>query len=112
MNWELILKGIYGQTYDIGSSTELTNLALVEMLLHLIAEENGVDPEKYRFLIRFVADRPGHDFRYAIDASKISKELGWRPKISLLDGLRQTIQWYMKGGSRFKQLFFTSVIPL
>ena len=61
-----------------------------------MAEATGEDPNRVKELITFVKDRPGHDRRYAIDCSKIKNELGWRPKTSFEDGLRKTVDWYLK----------------
>ena len=76
-----------GRVYNIGGSAERTNLALVSTLLDLL--------EKPRSLISFVQDRPGHDRRYAIDASRLQAELGWRPRRSFEEGLAETIDWYV-----------------
>jgi dTDP-glucose 4,6-dehydratase len=78
--------GRVGEVYNIGGRTERTNLELTRALLAAV----GKPPS----LIRFVQDRPGHDRRYAIDCSKIERELGWRPKVSFEEGLRQTAAWY------------------
>lgn len=78
--------GVPGQVYNLGSDDELDNLSLVRTILHLLDR-----PES---LIRFVADRPGHDFRYSLDSSYARRELGWRPAIGLESGLRQTVDWY------------------
>jgi dTDP-glucose 4,6-dehydratase len=91
--WQIIRFGRKGQTYDVGGNTELTNLELLYLLIELIQLEK---PGDYHSLIRFVQDRAGHDFRYALDISKIMNELNWRPKISLKDGLIRTIRWYYK----------------
>ena len=87
--WRIIQKGKKGESYAIGGRTELTNLELVRRLIELIG---GEDRERLHSLIRFVSDRPGHDFRYALDPSKIEKELGWRSQISLEEGLLRTIR--------------------
>lgn len=79
-------KGKVGEVYNIGGHCELTNLALTQALLDAVG--------KPRSLIRFVKDRPGHDRRYAIDSSKIERELGWCPKIDFTLGLRSTVHWY------------------
>ena len=92
--WTILKKGKKGETYNIGGNVELSNLQLVESITALLAARFHVDPEFYRRLIRFVSDRPGHDFRYAIDASKIQKTLGWTPRWALKKGLQKTIQWY------------------
>lgn len=89
--WRILQKGKKGQVYDIGGKTELSNLELLHLLIDLIEE---VHPGEYRSLIRFVQDRAGHDFRYALDTTKIEKELGWQPTITLKEGLRRTIRWY------------------
>ncbi len=89
--WKILQQGKRGQTYDIGGKTELTNLELLHLIMDLISQEH---PGDYKSLIRFVQDRPGHDFRYALDTAKIEKELYWRPKTSLREGLKKTLHWY------------------
>ena len=79
-------RGRIGEVYNIGGSHVEENLAVAQRLLRLTGK-----PES---LLRYVADRPGHDRRYALDSTKIEAELGWKPEISLEDGLRQTIEWY------------------
>jgi dTDP-glucose 4,6-dehydratase len=96
-------QGRKGETYDIGGGVEKSNLELVKLLLELLAEETGVPAYRYLDLISQVPDRPGHDFRYAIDSTKIDAELGWNPSTSLPIGLRKTIRWYLKQNSK-KQL--------
>jgi dTDP-glucose 4,6-dehydratase len=89
---EMVLrKGRAGEVYNIGGRCEKSNLALTYLLLDLL--------DRPRSLIRHVADRPGHDRRYAIDCTKIENELGWRPTISFERGLRETIAWYRGNGS-------------
>lgn len=88
--------GKKGETYDIGGEVEMSNMQLLERLLPLIADEARKEERDLRRLIRFVTDRPGHDFRYAIDASKIKQELGWTPVTTLNEGLRKTVRWYVQ----------------
>lgn len=92
---ELILqKGKPGNVYGIGSGNGVKNIDLLFLLIQEVSCLLKEDPESFRSLISFVADRPGHDFRYAIDASKIKKELEWTPKYSLIEGLKNTSLWY------------------
>ncbi|MEJ5349469.1 MAG: dTDP-glucose 4,6-dehydratase [Desulfosoma sp.] len=92
-----------GQTYNIGGHNEKTNVEVVRTLCQVLEEmvpsrdNPALQPKglRYEDLITFVSDRPGHDRRYAIDASKIARELGWRPKETFLSGLRKTVQWYL-----------------
>lgn len=88
-------KGKIGETYNIGGNNEMTNLSLVHELIKIVdAQLNR--PEGYSLpLITFVKDRPGHDTRYAIDARKIERELGWQPSVSPNEGLRKTVAWYL-----------------
>lgn len=88
-------KGIRGNTYNIGGNEESTNLDLVHLLCDQMDKALGRKIGRSRELIKFVKDRPGHDRRYAIDASKIKKDLGWEPSIDLQGGLRKTIDWYL-----------------
>lgn len=89
--WRILQLGKKGEVYDVGGKTELSNLELLNLLIDLIQSQR---PGDYRSLIRFVQDRPGHDFRYALDTAKIESELGWQPKTTLNDGLLRTIRWY------------------
>jgi dTDP-glucose 4,6-dehydratase len=100
----LILQmGQKGETYDMGGNCELANIELVHFLLETLSCETGKDLNGLRSLISFVADRPGHDFRYAIDSSKIQHELGWRPRMQIREGLAETVRWYTRqlSGDRF-----------
>jgi dTDP-glucose 4,6-dehydratase len=81
-------KGRAGEIYNIGGDGERTNLEIIETILHVL--------KKSKDLMQFVADRPGHDRRYAIDFSKIRQDLGWSPSVSLTHGLEETVQWYVK----------------
>ena len=92
------LNGDAGETYNIGGHNEKTNLEVVETICELLEELAPKKPsnvKSYRDLITFVRDRPGHDTRYAIDASKIERELGWVPEETFETGLRKTVQWYL-----------------
>lgn len=91
----LLYSGVDGQTYAIGGGTERTNLDLVETLLDTIDRSLGRSAGSSRELITFVKDRPGHDYRYAMDFSKIQRELGWKPKHDLEEGLASTVDWYL-----------------
>ncbi len=89
-------KGKEGETYNIGGNNEWKNIDLVENLCDIMDELLGNAPNTSRQLITFVKDRPGHDRRYAIDASKLRNELGWEPSILAEEGFRLTAQWYLE----------------
>ncbi len=89
-------KGKSGETYNIGGNNEWKNLDLVEKLCDIMDELLGRASGASRQLISFVKDRPGHDRRYAIDASKIRRELGWEPSIKFEEGFRETAKWYLE----------------
>jgi dTDP-glucose 4,6-dehydratase len=89
-------KGVNGQTYNIGGFNEWQNIDLVKLLCKIMDEKFGRDAGTSEQLITFVKDRPGHDLRYAIDATKIERELGWRPSVTFEQGLEKTVVWYLE----------------
>ncbi|GAA4728033.1 dTDP-glucose 4,6-dehydratase [Flavisolibacter ginsenosidimutans] len=89
-------EGKLGDTYNIGGFNEWKNIDLVKLLCTLMDEKLGREKGESESLITYVKDRPGHDRRYAIDASKINKELGWKPSVTFEEGLSQTIDWYLQ----------------
>lgn len=88
-------KGQIGETYNIGGWNEWTNIDLVKLLCTKMDEKLGREQGASEELITYVKDRPGHDLRYAIDATKIKEELGWKPSVTFEQGLEQTIDWYL-----------------
>jgi dTDP-glucose 4,6-dehydratase len=95
--WRVLTGGIIGQKYNIGGGAEKTNLELVHLICEILDEHCPRAPHRpHSSLITFVADRPGHDLRYSIDSSRISRELGWRPRDTLETGLRRTVLWYLE----------------
>ncbi|QSR85819.1 dTDP-glucose 4,6-dehydratase [Methylacidimicrobium sp. B4] len=97
---EVLLRGKPGETYHIGSGASCSNRELVEQLCDLMGEIQPLRSDRsYRDRITYVSDRPGHDFRYEVDSSKIRQQLGWKPQETLEDGLRKTIAWYRENGA-------------
>ncbi len=91
----VVEKGEVGRSYNIGGENECTNLELVQKLCAILDRLQPRTSGSYGDLITFVADRPGHDARYAIDPSRMQKELGWRPSVTLEEGLEKTVLWYL-----------------
>jgi dTDP-glucose 4,6-dehydratase len=91
----VLAEGVPGETYNVGGNNERTNLEVVESICDVLNELLPKNIGSYRDQITFVKDRPGHDKRYAIDATKIKKELGWKPEESFATGIRCTVQWYL-----------------
>ena len=98
-------KGELGRSYNIGGENERTNLELVRTVCAILDEmcPRG-DRQGYATQITFVQDRPGHDARYAIDPRRIRDELGWRPSVTVEEGLRRTVEWYLKNESWWRAL--------
>jgi len=97
-------KGAIGQSYNIGGENERTNLELVQTLCKILDRLKPRNTGTYADLITFVQDRPGHDARYAIDPSRIRNELGWRPSVTVEEGLEKTVQWYLDNEDWWKPL--------
>jgi dTDP-glucose 4,6-dehydratase len=93
--WAVIERGQDGETYNIGGDSETQNLELVHTLCRIVAAKTGRSAEDVLGLVTFVKDRPGHDQRYAMDASKLAATCGWTPRRSLADGLQLTVGWYL-----------------
>ena len=102
--WAVIEKGKVGSTYNIGGHNEKRNIDVVDTLCTLVAEETGADVQELLDLKVFVTDRPGHDMRYAIDATKIEDELGWTPVETFETGMRKTVRWYLESEAWVRQV--------
>jgi dTDP-glucose 4,6-dehydratase len=92
---EVLARGRIGETYNVGGWNEKTNIDVVYTICDLLDELKPKAAGSYRDQVTFVKDRPGHDRRYAIDAGKLERELGWRPAETFETGLRKTVQWYL-----------------
>ena len=99
----VLAKGEVGRSYNIGGENERTNLELVTTLCSILDELRPAD-HSYADLITYVTDRPGHDARYAIDPTRIRTELGWRPSVTVEEGLRRTVEWYLKNEDWWRAL--------
>ncbi len=93
--WAIMRDGESGRSYNIGGENEWENIKLLDCLIELVAEASGTPPAQFRSLVHYVKDRPGHDRRYAIDCSRLKKELGWKQEHSFDSGLRLTVGWYL-----------------
>lgn len=89
-------KGKLGETYNIGGFNEWQNIELIQLLCKIMDEKLGKEAGSSAKLITYIKDRPGHDKRYAIDASKLNKQLGWQPSLDFEEGLEKTVSWYLK----------------
>ncbi|OJI34893.1 dTDP-glucose 4,6-dehydratase 2 [Vibrio vulnificus] len=97
--YKVVTEGVVGETYNIGGHNEKANIEVVKTICSLLEEMVPNKPQgvvQYQDLITYVKDRPGHDVRYAIDASKIELELGWKPQETFESGIRKTVEWYLK----------------
>ncbi len=94
--WQIVNSGIAGEKYNIGGENEWQNIKLLHKVIELTSKELGKNPEEVEKTVIHVKDRPGHDARYAIDCSKIKKELGWERKMTFEQGLLLTIKWYLQ----------------
>jgi dTDP-glucose 4,6-dehydratase len=99
----ILERGTAGETYNIGGNSEKTNLEVVDTVCGLLDELRPRAAGSYRDLVTQVKDRPGHDRRYAMDSSKIRRQLGWQPAASFAAGLRKTVQWYLANAEWVKQ---------
>ena len=102
--WQVLTRGKLGETYNVGGHNEWANLRIVELICDLCDEMEPSTCERSRSLITFVKDRLGHDRRYAIDASKMQRELGWSPKYTFETGIRETVAWYLKNQDWVKRV--------
>ena len=102
--YTILLHGELGETYAIGGGAERSNIQVIQEIIRIIADMQGERKQDLEQLILFVADRPGHDWRYAIDSSKIKNMLGWSPQRSFSEGLKQTILWYMENENWVKDI--------
>ncbi|MCE9903493.1 MULTISPECIES: dTDP-glucose 4,6-dehydratase [Hafnia] len=103
----VVTEGVIGETYNIGGHNERKNIDVVKTVCTLLEELVPSKPdgvEHYADLITYVTDRPGHDMRYAIDAAKIERELGWRPQETFESGIRKTVEWYLANESWWKRV--------
>ena len=101
----VIEKGTIGQTYNIGGNNEIENIQIVNTICDMLDKKiPRKNQESYKMLIDYVKDRPGHDFRYAINSDKIKKELGWVPKESFKSGIEKTVNWYLKNSEWWKKI--------
>jgi dTDP-glucose 4,6-dehydratase len=102
--WAVIERGQAGETYNVGGNCEMANIDVVRQICRVISEEAGTPLAELESLITYVTDRPGHDLRYAIDASRIERECGWKPRHDFEHGLRETVRWYLANGEWVEQV--------
>jgi dTDP-glucose 4,6-dehydratase len=94
--WAVIERGAVGETYNIGGNQEMRNIDVVDTLCRVVGELTNTSVEELRALRTFVTDRPGHDLRYAIDASRVKAECGWSPSETFASGIEKTVRWYLE----------------
>jgi dTDP-glucose 4,6-dehydratase len=102
--WTVLTRGRLGETYNVGGNNEWANIRIVELICDIIDEAAPELGGNSRSLITFVKDRPGHDRRYAIDSSKIQKELGWKPAHTFETGIQETVRWYLDNQKWIEQV--------
>ena len=101
----VIEKGAIGQTYNIGGNNEIENIQIVKTICEILDDKiPRENKETYKMLIQYVEDRPGHDFRYAINSDKIKKDLGWVPEESFKSGIEKTINWYLENSKWWEKI--------
>ena len=96
--WTVLTQGRLGETYNVGGNSERTNLQVIAAVLDAVAKLTGRKLAELEGQIQYVTDRPGHDWRYAIDAEKIRTELGWTPRHTFEQGIEETVRWYLENG--------------
>jgi dTDP-glucose 4,6-dehydratase len=101
----VIQKGTIGETYNVGGNNEIKNIQIVKDICTILDEVKPAESGKsYHQLITFVKDRPGHDFRYAIDSTKIKQDLGWQPKDTFETGIKKTLDWYLNNSDWWQKI--------
>src|SRR5690606_24875752 len=109
--YKVVTEGDVGETYNIGGHNEKANIEVVKTICALLEEYRPEKPAgvtSYDSLITYVKDRPGHDVRYAIDASKIERELGWKPTETFESGIRKTVEWYLNNQAWWSRVLDSS----
>jgi dTDP-glucose 4,6-dehydratase len=94
--WEIMKNGKAGETYNIGGENEWENIKLLNVLIDIVSDKAKLDADKVRSTIQYIKDRPGHDRRYAIDCSKLKRELNWKQTVNFEEGLSRTVDWYLE----------------
>jgi dTDP-glucose 4,6-dehydratase len=102
--YQVLQQGKVGQTYNVGGNSELANITVVQQICQILDDLAPKSQFNYSSLITYIQDRPGHDRRYAVDCSKIRRELGWQPQENFTSGLTKTIQWYLDNTTWIEQI--------